>query len=389
MLLVVEDDPYFARVLVDIAREKGFKVVVTDHAEGALAAVRRFKPAAITLDVKLPGMHGLALLDRLKNQPETRHIPVQIVSVTDPLPRPERRGVLGQLKKPVSRASLEGQLDRAKDVAGRPVKRLLVVEDNEVQRRLVEEFIGGEDVEMVGVARGEEALQALREGTFDCALVDLGLPDMSGFDLIERIRGELGLADLPVIVHTGRDLQGEEADRLHELAEAVVVKDVEAFDRLLDETALYLHRVEASLPEEQRERLEKRHRPEAALAGHKVLIVDDDVRNIFALQSLLERHKMDVVYAESGRDGIEFLKKDGDIDLVLMDVMMPGMDGYETTRAIRKMPDFQDLPIIAVTAKAMKGDREKCLAAGASDYLTKPVNVDQLTSLLRVWVGKR
>src|SRR5690606_36046222 len=295
VLLVVEDDPYFARVLVDIAREKGFKVVVTDHAEGALAAVRRFKPAAITLDVKLPGMHGLALLDRRKNQPETRHIPVQIVSVTDPLPRPERRGVLGQLKKPVSRASLEGQLDRAKDVAGRPVKRLLVVEDNEVQRRLVEEFIGGEDVEMVGVARGEEALQALREGTFDCALVDLGLPDMSGFDLIERIRGELGLADLPVIVHTGRDLQGEEADRLHELAEAGVVKDGEAFDRVLDETALYLHRVEASLPEEQRERLEKRHRPEAALAGHKVLIVDDDVRNIFALQSLLERHKMDVV----------------------------------------------------------------------------------------------
>src|SRR5690606_12388948 len=181
----------------------------------------------------------------------------------------------------------------------------------------------------------------------------------------------------------------EEADRLHELAEAVVVKDVEAFDRLLDETALYLHRVEATLPEEQRTRLERRHRPESSLAGHRVLIVDDDVRNIFALQSLLERHKMDVVYAESGRDGIEFLKKDPNVDVVLMDVMMPGMDGYETMRAIRKMPEFQDLPMIAVTAKAMKGDREKCLAAGASDYVTKPVNVDQLTSPLRVWVGKR
>src|SRR5690606_4963823 len=329
VLLVVEDDPHFARVLVDIAREKGFKVIVVEHAEGALDAVRRFKPSAITLDVKLPGMHGLALLDRLKNQPETRHIPVQIVSVTDRLPHGERRGVFGHLKKPVSRDAVEGQLDRAKALVGRPVRRLLVVEDNEVQRRLVEEFIGGEDVEMVGVARGQEALDALAAGEpFDCALVDLGLPDMSGFELIERIRGELGLEDLPIIVHTGRDLTPEEADRLHAHAEAVVVKDVEAFDRLLDETALYLHRVEAALPEEQRERLERRHRPEASLAGHRVLIVDDDVRNIFALQSLLERHKMEVVYAESGRDGIEFLKKDPGVDVVLMDVMMPGMDGY-------------------------------------------------------------
>ncbi len=389
VLLIVEDDAHFARVLMDIAREKGFKVVVADHGQGALAAVRRYKPAAITLDVQLPGMHGLALLDRLKNDPATRHIPVQIVSVTEALPRRERKGILAQLQKPVTRASVEAHLERAKGLAERPVKRLLVVEDNEVQRRLVEEFIGGDDVEMVGVARGDEALTALSTGEFDCALVDLGLPDMSGFELIERVREELGLNDLPVIVHTGRDLKPEEAKQLHRLAEAVVVKDVEAFDRLLDETALYLHRVETELPEDQRERLEKQHRPEASLAGRRVLIVDDDIRNIFALQSLLERHKMEVVYAESGRDGIEFLKKDPAIDLVLMDVMMPGMDGYETTRSIRRIERFAELPIIAVTAKAMKGDREKCLAAGASDYITKPVNVDQLVSLLRIWVAKQ
>src|SRR5690606_6035843 len=213
--------------------------------------------------------------------------------------------------------------------------------------------------------------------------------DMSGFELIDKIRNELNLTDLPIIVHSGRDLKPEEAEKLHAMAEAAVAKDVEAFDRLLDETALYLHRVEADLPESQRTRLERLHRPEASLAGKKVLIVDDDIRNIFALTSLLERHKMEVVYAENGRDGIDFLEKAGDIDAVLMDVMMPGMDGYETTKAIRRMPAFEDLPIIAVTAKAMKGDREKCLAAGASDYITKPVNVDQLVSLLRVWINRR
>ena len=212
---------------------------------------------------------------------------------------------------------------------------------------------------------------------------------MGGLDLIERVRGELGLADLPVVVHTGRELADGEAERLHELAEAVVVKGVEAFDRLLDETALHLHRVEADLGPDQRERLARRHRPEAALAGHKVLVVDDDVRNIFALQSLLEGHKMEVVYAESGRDGIAILEAADDVDVVLMDIMMPGMDGYQTTRAIRQIDRLRDLPVIAVTAKAMAGDREKCLEAGASDYITKPVNVDQLASLLRVWVGKR
>ncbi|MDX1530559.1 MAG: response regulator, partial [Rhodothermales bacterium] len=388
VLLIVEDDRAFAQVLLDIAHEKGFKAIVAEHGEAAVAAVKRYKPAAVTLDIKLPGMHGLTLLDRLKSSSETRHIPVQIVSVTERLPRSQRKGVVAQLTKPVTPESVQDQLERMKTLSERPIKRLLVVEDNEPQRRLIEDFIGGEDVEMVGVATGQDALTALSTGEFDCALVDLGLPDMSGFELIERIREDLELLDLPIIVHTGRDLRPEEAEMLHRQAEAVVVKDVDAFDRLLDETALYLHRVEAELPEEQREMLERLHRPETSLAGRRVLIVDDDIRNIFALQSLLERHKMEVVYAESGREGISFLEKDGGIDAVLMDVMMPGMDGYETTQAIRKIERFRDLPVIAVTAKAMKGDREKCLAAGASDYITKPVNVDQLISLLRVWINR-
>jgi CheY-like chemotaxis protein len=389
VLLIVEDDSHFAGILVDVAREKGFKAVVAEHAEAALAAVRRYKPAAITLDMHLPGMHGLALLDQLKNRPESRHIPVQIVSVSDTLPRSQRKGALRPLQKPVDRDAVEAGIERARGLATREVKRLLVIEDDESQSRLVEELVGGDDVEVVAVRTGNAGLEALGAGAFDCVVVDLGLPDMGGLDFIERVRGDLGLEDLPLVVHTGRDLRDDEAARLHTLAEAVIVKDVEAFDRLLDETALYLHRDESRLSEAQRERLERRHRPEAALAGSRVLIVDDDVRNIFALQSLLEGHKMEVVYAESGREGIEILEGSDAVDVVLMDIMMPGMDGYQTTRAIREIERFRDVPIIAVTAKAMKGDREKCLAAGASDYITKPVNVDQLVSLLRVWVGKR
>ena len=389
VLLVVEDDPHFAQILVDVAREKGFKAVVAEHAEAALSAVRRYRPSAITLDMELPGMHGLALLDRLKTQPETRHIPIQIVSVSDTLTRRERKGVLAQMRKPVGLDEVEAGLDRAGDLAGRAVKRLLVVEDDDTQRHTMSELVGGADVEIVAVATGQDALAALAAGAFDCAVVDLGLPDMSGLDLVERVRGDLGLERLPIVIHTGRALDDDEAARLHQLAEAVIVKGVEAFDQLLDATALYLHRHQAALTDDQRERLDRQSRPEATLAGRTVLIVDDDVRNIFALQSLLEGHKMVVSYAESGRDGIAALEASDDgVDVVLMDIMMPGMDGYQTTRALRAIDRFRDLPIIAVTAKAMAGDREKCLEAGASDYLTKPVNVDQLTSLLRVWVGR-
>jgi CheY-like chemotaxis protein len=388
VLLIVEDDVNFARVLLDMGREKGFKGIVAQRGETGLVLAKRFRPDAITLDIQLPGMHGLSLLDRLKHDPTTRHIPVHIVSVVDELPRNRRMGAVSHLKKPVTRESIIESLGNMKEFIERPLKSLLVVEDDETQRKSIAELIGGDDVEMMTVATGSEALAALEAGRYDCLVIDLGLPDMSGFELISKIRKELRLRDLPIIVYTGKDLSKKEIAELNKLAEAVIVKDVQSIDRLLDETALFLHRVEANLPESKQERLQQIQRSEAVLADKKILIVDDDIRNIFALTSLLERHNMKVLYAENGNDGIEFLKKTSDIDAVLMDVMMPGMDGYETMRAIRKHRKFKSLPIIAVTAKAMKGDREKCIEAGASDYITKPVDVEQLLSLLRVWVSQ-
>jgi hypothetical protein len=268
----------------------------------------------------------------------------------------------------------------------RPIKRLLVVEDDAVARQSIVELIGNGDVETTTVATGEEALALLQSERYDCMVLDLGLPDMTGFQLITRVKSEIGLRKLPTIVYTGKQLTRREEAELRRLAESVVIKDAGSPERLLDETALFLHRVTARLPEGKRRMLEHLHRTDPTLTGRKVLIVDDDVRNIFALTTFLERSEMKVSYAESGREGISRLQENGDIDVVLMDVMMPEMDGYETMRAIREQPRFRSLPIIAVTAKAMKGDREKCIEAGASDYIAKPVDMDQLLSLLRVWL---
>ena len=388
VLLIVEDDPNFARILLDMVRDKGFKGVVAASGEAALELIRVHMPDAITLDIQLPGMHGLAVLDRLKHDPATRHIPVHIVSVVEELPRGRRMGALTHLKKPVSDEVVKKSLGDIREFIERQVKKLLVVEDDDTQRMSIIEFIGGEDVETTAVGTGQEALESLQKEHFDCTVLDLGLPDMSGFELIEKIRKDLGLVELPVIVYTGKELSSREVSELNRLAEAVIVKDLRSVDRLLDETALFLHRVEANLPEEKRQRLQELHQNESVLADRKILIVDDDIRNIFAVTSLLERHRMHVVYAENGQDGIRMLKEHADIDAVLMDVMMPGMDGFDTMRAIRKLKKFQSLPIIAVTAKAMKGDREKCIEAGASDYITKPIDIDQLLSLLRVWLYK-
>ena len=388
VLLIIEDDLHFAGELMSMAREKGFKVLAAAHGEAGLEMAQKYIPSAITLDIQLPGMHGLTLLDQLKTDARTRHIPVHIVSIAEHLPRRQRKGALSQLRKPASRDLVTRSLDTIKGFVERKIKTLLVVEDDQNQRTGIVNFIGGDDIETTAVATGSEALVALKTGHYDCAVIDLGLPDMDGFELIEQVRNDLGLMDLPIVVYTGKDLSQEEAGRLNRLAEAVIVKDIASIDALLDETTLFLHREEASLPEEKRNRLEELHTPEAGLADRKILIVDDDIRNIFALTSLLERYDMKVIYAESGKEGIETLTQTPGIDAVLMDIMMPGMDGYETTRAIRKLPQFKALPIIAVTAKAMKGDRERVIEAGASDYITKPVNVEQLISLLRVWIHR-
>jgi hypothetical protein len=299
-----------------------------------------------------------------------------------------KQGALAFFEKPITKDTLDEAFAQLLSFVERRVKTLLVVEGDKAQLRNLVELIGDGDVETTAVPTGAAAMAALKAAPFDCMVLDLVLPDMTGFDLIEQIRGEAGLAELPIIVYTGKDLTETEAEALARLADSVTVKDVKSPERLLDETALFLHRVEADLPPPKRRMLEQVHLSDPVLSGKKVLIVDDDLRNVFALTSALEMHEMQVAYAENGRDGLTKLQADPAIDIVLMDVMLPGMDGHETMREIRNRREFRNLPIIALTAKAMKGDREKCIEAGASDYISKPVVTEQLLSLLRVWLYK-
>jgi HAMP domain-containing protein/CheY-like chemotaxis protein/signal transduction histidine kinase len=387
VVLIVEDDVTFASILLDMAHDKGFKGVVATRGERGLALAKRYRPDAITLDIALPDMEGWTVLDRLKHDKATRHIPVHIISGDDEAARGLKLGAFAQVQKPVTKEALDEAFAKIKGFVDRPNKSLLIIEDNEQQRSAIAELIGGDgDVDITSAQNGEEALQILRQRRFDCMVLDLGLPDMNGFEFISRMRNELGVDDIPIVVYTGRELTKKEETELKRMAEAIIVKDARSPERLLDETALFLHRVEANLPEQKRQILEQLHESDPVLAGKKALIVDDDMRNIYALTSLLERHKMNVLYAESGADGIAQLQNNKDIDVVLMDVMMPEMDGYEAMRRIRTMDDYRNLPMIALTAKAMKGDREKCMEAGASDYITKPIDAQQLISLLRVWL---
>lgn len=386
VLLIVEDDENFARVLMDLARDKGFKCLVSLNAEKALQFVREYAISAITLDLRLPDGDGWALLDRWKNGAATRHIPIHVITVEEQEERGLRLGAMGYLKKPVSKEALDAALTQTKEFVDRRVKQLLVVDDDEKGRQAIIELIGNGDVQITAVGTAEDALAALEAKRFDCMVLDLKLPGMSGFELIRRLKKLPGYATLPIIIYTGKELTKREETELRQVSEAVIIKDVKSPERLLDETALFLHRVQAKLPEPKRRILEKLQQSDPVLAGKKVLIVDDDVRNIFALTTALERHKVNVKYAESGQQALELLAKEPEVDIVLMDVMMPEMDGFECMRRIRAQAKFKKLPILAVTAKAMKGDREKCLEAGANDYITKPVDIDQLRSLLRVWL---
>ena len=346
---------------------------------------RQYRPDAITLDIGLPVIDGWNLLDRLKHDSRTRHIPVHIISASEEeRGRGLRLGALAVLQKPVTREALGEALGRVKGFIERPVKNLLVVEDDQRQRDSIVSLIGNGDVKTTPVGSGQEALAAMQERYFDCVVLDLGLPDMTGLELIESMKRQGHTP--PIIVYTGKELTEEEETVLKRVTDAIIIKSVKSPEQLLDETALFLHRVEANLPESKRAMIKQLHQSDPVLAGKKVLVVDDDVRNIFALTSVLERHKMQVLYAENGRKGIEIIRNTPDLHVVLMDVMMPEMDGYETMRAIRQVNTLKSLPIIALTAKAMKGDREKCIDAGASDYITKPVETDQLISLLRVWL---
>jgi HAMP domain-containing protein/CheY-like chemotaxis protein/signal transduction histidine kinase len=388
VLLVVEDDPHYARLLRDLARDKGFKVLVATRGAEALALAREFHPMAVSLDVFLPDMLGWTVLNHLKQDPSMRHIPVQILTLDEDRQHGLSRGAFAFVQKPTTPDELHNAFSRIKEYASPHLKRLLVVEDNPGEQLSIRELLGHNDIQVTIASTGEEALAVIAEQPFDCMVLDLRLPDMSGFDVLERLRDTPSLVDLPVVVFTGKDLSPEEDARLHTLARSVVVKGVESPERLLDETALFLHRVVSDLPIEKQQMLDRLHRSDDALVGKKVLVVDDDVRNIFALSSVLERRGMTVLTAGTGREAIDTLTSTPDVAIVLMDIMMPEMDGYETMQVIRQNPAFRRLPIIALTAKAMKGDREKCLEAGASEYLAKPVNTEQLLSGLRMWLHR-
>ncbi|MEH1774138.1 HAMP domain-containing protein [Nostoc sp.] len=386
VLLIVEDDVNFARILLDMAQQQGFKVIAAQTGSTGLMLAQQFLPSAILLDIRLPEMDGWTVLDRLKHDPNTRHIPVHIMTVEEGKQRGLQLGAIAYLQKPLTSETISEALAKIKGFVERQVKNLLVVEDDDTQRLSIVELIGNSDVSTTAVADGAAALEAIRTQHFDCLVLDLGLPDMTGFELIEQIKLLPNGKTLPIIVYTGREISKAQETELRRIAETIIIKDVRSPERLLDETALFLHRVQANLPAPKRQILEQLHSQDYLLTGKKALIVDDDMRNIFALTSMLERYQIEVIYAENGREGITLLENTPDIDVVLMDVMMPEMDGYETTRIIRQNDQFKSLPIIALTAKAMQGDREKCIEAGASDYITKPVDTEQLLSLLRVWL---
>ena len=388
ILLIVEDDPSYARILLDAAREHGFKGIVAMRGADAIAVARQYLPTAITLDVFLPDMLGWNVLSQLKLDFSTRHIPVQILTIEEERQHALERGAFAHLSKPLTPSGLEQAFERIKQFAEPRVRRLLVVEDSPAERLSIEGLIAHDDVEITSVGTGSEALSKLRDGAYDCVVLDLRLPDMTGFELLDRLQEVPRLRDVPVVVCTGRELSIEEEEQLRRLAKSIVLKGVRSPERLLDETALFLHRVVADLPHNKQRMLKELHEKPEALAGRKVLVVDDDVRNIFALSSVLERHGMHVVIATTGQEAINVLEQTPDVSLALMDIMMPGMDGYETMRRIREVSQFRRLPIIALTAKAMKGDREKCLEAGASDYVAKPVDTGQLVSLLRTWLHR-
>ncbi|HZA13819.1 MAG TPA: response regulator, partial [Myxococcaceae bacterium] len=389
VLLIIEDDAVFARLLMGLARENGFKTLVALRGDVGLALALEHKPDAITLDIGLPVIDGWALLDRLKHDPRTRHIPVHIISATEEeRHRGLRAGAIAVIRKPVSAEELKDALKAVKSFVERPLKYLLVIEDDPAQRQSIVALIGNGDVQTTAVGSGAEALQRLTEVEFDCVVMDLGLPDMSGAELLGRIKQQVQ-RDLPGIIYTGKELSEQEELALKRFTDSIIIKSAKSPEHLLDETALFLHRVESNLPEAKRKMLKQAQLTDPMLEGRKVLVVDDDVRNIFALTSVLERANMQVLFAENGKKGMELIRTTPDLSVVLMDVMMPEMDGYETMRAIRSEPELRSLPVIALTAKAMKGDRERCIEAGASDYITKPVDSDQLLSLLRVWVYQR
>ncbi len=392
-ILVVEDDVRFARILHDLAHEMGFQCIVTHSGGEGLAAATDYMPSAVVLDMNLPDFSGLGVLDQLKRNPATRHIPVHVVSVADYSQEALGLGAMGYALKPVKRDELVQALERMEAKFTQALRRVLVVEDDDRQRESMGHLLANGDVEIVGAETAQRALQLLRESTFDCMVMDLNLPDLSGYELLEQMAGQEDVAFPPVIVYTGRSLSRDEEQRLRRFSKSIIIKDARSPERLLDEVTLFLHQVESSLPTDRQQMLRLARDRESSFEGRSILVVEDDVRNIFALSSVLEPTGAKVQIARNGREALELLERSqaGDapqVDLVLMDIMMPEMDGFTAMREIRKRQEWRRLPIIALTAKAMKDDQEKCLAAGANDYIAKPLDVEKLLSLVRVWMPK-
>jgi signal transduction histidine kinase/CheY-like chemotaxis protein/CHASE3 domain sensor protein len=392
-ILIVEDDPRFAAILRDLAHERGFLCVVAHSANDGVAAATIYRPHAILLDINLPDYSGLGVLDQLKRNPATRHIPVHVASVADYTREALERGAIGYALKPVKREQLVDAFRQLEAKLSQGLRRVLVVEDDERQRESLRQLLSNGEVEIVGVDTAADALEQLRTATFDCVVMDLNLPDVDGYELLETMAAQEEVSFPPVIVYTGRSLSRDEEQRLRRFSKSIIIKDARSPERLLDEVTLFLHQVESALPVERQRMLQVARDRDATLDGRRILVVEDDARNIFALSSVLEAKGVRIEIARNGREALEVLTRSqgqpsAAIDLVLMDVMMPEMDGLTAMREIRKRPEWKKLAIVALTAKAMKDDQEKCLAAGANDYIAKPLDVEKLLSLVRVWMPK-
>ncbi len=393
ILLVVEDDQTFAGIVRDLSREVGFQCLVAGSAQEAMDLAKRSKPSAIVLDIGLPDQSGLAVLDRLKRDDATRHIPIHVVSASDHAQTALSLGAVGYLVKPVKREDLAQALEALEAQLTRTVRRVLIVEDDPLQREAVRKLLGSSDVETVGAGTAAECLQRLKEQTFDCMVLDLSLPDASGYSLLETLSAEGDYAFPPVIVYTGHDLSAEDEQKLRRYSSSIIIKGAKSPERLLDEVSLFLHQVVAELPAEQQKMIHEARNRDAVLEGRRILIVEDDVRNVYSLANILEPRGAVVEIARNGQEALNALGKQADgaaspIELVLMDVMMPVMDGLEATKRIRLEGRWAKLPIIMLTAKAMPDDQERCLSAGANDYMAKPLDVDKLLSLVRVWMPR-
>ncbi len=385
VLLLIEDDPNFAKVIYTYSHEKGFKSLIAGTGQDGFMLASKYRPDAIILDLNLPDMTGWEILEVFKSDPNTRHIPVHIMSVEDENLDAYRKGAMGYITKPVSKETLDASFSKIQGFVDRDIKSLLLVEDDANSRRSIKLLLNSDNVQISEADMGKTAVAMLESQHFDCMILDLSLPDMTGFEVL-RLMNEKGIAGkCPIIVYTGRDLTPEENMELMKYTDSVIVKGVKSPERLLDETALFLHQVIAEMPEEKQKTIKQLYSQDERLKGKKILVVDDDMRNSFALSKLLSEKEIVVRIAQNGQKALEFVEQEP-FDLILMDIMMPIMDGYETIKHIRTQAKFNGLPILALTAKAMKGDREKCIAAGANDYLAKPIDVDRLFSMLRVWL---